>query len=431
MKKLKPFQIEGVKFLMQHPRALLADEMGLGKTLQSIAAFRASGFQTALIICPSTVKLGWRDELAECGLSSEVIESGRAVTPGQRVYIVNYDMVINDRLPALDGFAPDVLILDEIHKLKTMDSARTLAILGKGGRAHRSRYIWGLSGTPVLNRPIELFPILKTLYPKGMGNYGTYEKFAQRYCGAFFDGHALNCKGNSNLGELAANLSGFMLRRTQQEVLPDLPSATERTIRLGRTAVYAELDSVEFGILSRTTKESYISEKCSQLGDLATLCKVTARVKLPQVIEHLKDSCEKGKVVCFVHHREIGDEIAAACAELKPVFVRGGQSSDERRAAVTAFQGESQLLIGNIVAAGTGLDGLQFACHHVVFAEISWTPGEMSQAVARCVRMGQQFMTLVDYLVGEGTIEEAKLQVINRKEKVIEKIMERPRVELI
>ena len=429
MKTLKPFQKVGAKFLAMRQTALLADEMGLGKTLQAIAAFRVLKLKTALIVCPATVKLGWRDELVDAGYSNiHAIESGARFHCAD-IYVVNFDMVINGRLPIeMKDFCPDALILDEIHKLKTIDSARTLEILGKGGWAHRAKRVWGLSGTPVLNRPVELFPILKTLYPNGMGEYKTYEKFAQRYCGAFFDGHALNAKGSSNLDELAHQMSGFMLRRTQREVLPELPTYSLNIHRLEKTGEgYKELDKVEMDILSRTTKESFISEKMSQLGDLATLCKATALAKLPQVIEHIKSSLDTGeRVVVFVHHREVGDALANALGEFKPVFVRGGQSSDQRRAAIEAFQKDSQVLIGNIVAAGTGLDGLQKVCRRIVFAEISWVPGEMAQCICRCVRMGQRYMTLVDYLVAENTIEEAKLQVIFRKEKAITRLMTQP-----
>ena len=402
--------------------------MGLGKTFQAISAFSALDFKTALIICPSTVKLGWRDEFADVGVTDVgVIESGKTIC-GASIHVVNYDMVINGRIKPLHYFRPDVLILDEIHKLKAMDSSRTQEILGVDGWAHKAKYIWGLTGTPLPNRPVELFPILKTLYPKALGEYKTYEKYAYRYCGGHFDGHGLDAKGASHLDELAAQMSGFMLRRTQKEVLPELPQCITTIVRLERTAEYAALDQVELNILSRTTKESYINEKMSQLGDVALLCKATALAKLPQVIEHIQLRLETGeKVVVFVHHREIGDRIAEALPAYKPVFVRGGQTSDQRRSAVEAFQGhDSQLLVGNIVAAGTGLDGLQKVCHHIIFAEESWCPGDVTQAVCRLVRMGQEFMVTVEHLVGDGTIEDAMVQVRGRKSLGIGRVLTRP-----
>ncbi len=153
-KKLKPFQVHGSLFLQSNPHALLADEPGLGKTIQAIAAANYLSLKRVLVVCPASVRLGWRQELKECGATGlwDVISYEQAVKYHSEVHY--------DTLPSYDG-----LVLDEAHYLKTSDSKRTQAIFGGAGAARMRtlRARWALTGTPVLNRPRELWPILKNV----------------------------------------------------------------------------------------------------------------------------------------------------------------------------------------------------------------------------------------------------------------------------
>lgn len=430
LKTLKPFQKIGADFLAARYHALLADEPGLGKTVQAIAAAEQLGLKRMLVVCPASVRLGWRQELDEC----------LGVKRAQKWGIVSYNGAKNFTWPFpgnVDGEAAlDGIILDEVHFLKTPDSQRTQAIFGNGGGlARRARYKWALSGTPILNRPRELYPLLKTLASENIAPYNTFASYTQRYCGAYFDGRGLNTKGATHLDELARRLQGFMLRRTKAEVLPELPPKIITRVPLSVSEVdLAPIFAEEDLIANREAKLSSIHEDFSQLGDLARLLRLTGEAKVNATgafIEDLLETTEK--VVVFARHREVIKQLEIRFTErgFAPVVYHGGMSDAQKKAAVDVFKErpEVRVFIGQIQAAGTGINGLQDHCSTVVFAELSWVPGETGQAVDRCHRIGQTANSVNVYLLHvPGTLESAVLNVHDGKEKVIDRLMGVPDV---
>jgi SWI/SNF-related matrix-associated actin-dependent regulator 1 of chromatin subfamily A len=410
-KTLKPFQRIGAEFLAKRKHALLADEMGLGKTVTALAAVEAVGAKRVLIVCPASVRTNWAQEISECGAFGSFD-------------ILSY----NGAVKGLGGNW-DALILDEAHFLKTPDSQRTQAIFGnEKGLARRAHFIWGLTGTPVLNRPRELYPILKTLYTKGIEPYTTWEKFTQRYCGAFFDGRGINTKGASNIEELRKRMDGFMLRRTKAQVLPELPPriVAHPALELSKEEM-APIFEMESTIANREAYLSPTHEDFSQLGDMARLLKVTGVAKVKQVAAFVEDLLEtEEKVVIFARHRDVIKGLDQALGHYLPVSYHGGMNDEQKKTMVSRFVGEKdcQVFIGQIQAAGTGINGLQKVCSNVVFAELSWVPGEMAQAVDRCHRIGQTSDAVNVYLPHvPGTLESAMLQVQLSKNRVIEALV--------
>lgn len=416
-KTLKPFQQKGAQFLASTYHALLGDEPGLGKTVQAIAAVEVLKLQRILVVCPASVRLGWLQEINECLGSSW----------GWRVISYNEATKLSGKLVGSDE-KWDALILDEAHFLKTPESQRTQAIFGnRGGLARRARYIWCLTGTPVLNRPRELFPILKTLHP--LFSNMSFPTYADIYCGAFFDGRGMNTKGATNLDDLKKKLAPFMLRRTKEEVLPELPPKIISRVPLDVS--WADLKPVrdeEDAIGSRETRLSSIHEDYSQLGDMAHLLRLTGEAKVRTAAAFVDDLLETvGKVVVFAKHRNVMDLLAAELAgrHITAVQYHGGMNDGQKRAAVLDFQSRAEVFIGQIQAAGTGINGLQTVCSDVVFAELSWVPGEVGQAVDRCHRIGQVAASVNVYMLHvPGTLESAVLGVHDRKAKVIEHLMD-------
>jgi len=414
-KNLRPFQETGAQFLKSHYHALLADEPGLGKTLQAIAAAEMLGLKRILVVCPASVRLNWYQEIRECLGSIK----------GWRV--VSYNEMVLRRVSELSTF--HALILDESHFLKNIDSKRTQAIFkNKIGVARHCQYKWALTGTPILNRPVELYPLLKTLNPvfKNM----SFSKYGQRYCGSYFDGRAMNMRGASNLGELAGMLKGFMLRRTKLEVMPELPKRIISRVPLElKPSDLKLIEDAEREIGDRETYISSIRENYSQLGDLSHLLRLTGNAKIHTVVSYIKDLLETvKKVVMFAKHRDVIMQIGAQLNrhDIAVVYYRGGMSDSEKQDAVNLFRENPfyKVFIGNIQAAGIGINGLQDKCHEVVFAELSWVPGEMSQAIDRVHRIGQQAESVnVHVLHAPGTLESAVLAVNDGKTRVIDKLM--------
>src|SRR5918997_2989490 len=218
---LFPHQVEGVAFLLGRRRAILADDMGLGKTRQSIVALtEAAPTGPWLVVCPASVKRNWEREI-------------RIARPGDRVHVcgpqdppaVGYTgwVVINyDLLHKVDALLEDLpwagIVFDEAHYLKNHTSqrskhARELVAAAPNAVVHL------LTGTPLTNRPRDLFPLLQLVgHPMGR----SFLSFAKRYCAAEHNGFGWVTDGASHLAELRTQLHGVMLRRTKDAVL-DLP----------------------------------------------------------------------------------------------------------------------------------------------------------------------------------------------------------------
>ena len=414
MKKiLKTFQQIGSSFLQEHPHALLADNPGLGKTLQVIDAAEKLGFQRIIVVCPASVRMNWYAEIEACGANET------------SWHVISYEQAC--KLELRDDYAPDLLVLDEVHFLKTPTSKRTQAIFGnEKGLARRARYKWCLTGTPVLNRPRELYPVLKTLASECIAPYDTFNRFAQRYCGAYYDGRSINTRGASRLDELAARLTPFMLRRTKADVMPELPAKIITRIPLKLTP--AEMLGVVVAETEIGDREAFVSsamENFSQLGDASHLLHVAGLAKVDEVVKFVKDLLEtEDKVVVFMRHREVGARICAAFAG-NAVLYQGGMSDMGKQHAIDLFVNDPgiRVFIGNIQAAGTGINGLQQVASSVVFAELDWVPGVMSQAVDRLHRIGQTASAVNVYLLhAPGTLESAVLGVNNAKGRVLDKL---------
>ena len=265
---LYPFQRAGVEYALPRKDVLIGDQPGLGKSPQAIVVQNATGARFHLIVCPASLKENWRREvlawttipnltvgIAEASyvekVEDGVYKSGarasqtkyrnvthRDVWPDTDVVIINYDIL--DRFKELiHERLWDQLTCDECHALKTDTSRRTLFVLGGTDQKTRGEdgklYWWSainarkrvfLSGTPMLNRPIELWPMIHSFDPNGLGkNKRSYE---YKFCG----GHSIGIgnktrfdnSGATHLEELGAALrESFMVRRLKAEVLPELP----------------------------------------------------------------------------------------------------------------------------------------------------------------------------------------------------------------
>lgn len=197
-----PFQRAGIVYAKDRPATLFADEMGLGKTIQAIGTWNCDDtIRKTLVVCPATLRLNWRREFERWAVRPVrvlVVNGGKpADFPAYAdfdVLVVNYDVVAKHRV-RLDAFAWDLLIVDEVHFAKNPKAARTKAIFGdydrKGNRTAepiRARRKLFLSGTLIVNRPLEAWTVVRELDPTGLGK--SFFGFAKRYTDAHQTGTA-------------------------------------------------------------------------------------------------------------------------------------------------------------------------------------------------------------------------------------------------
>lgn len=431
MAELYPFQVEGTEFLKNRKVALLADDMGLGKTAQAIHAVKALKALRVLVVCPASVKYNWRSEFKLWGINDrtfQIVEGRFAeIDSKANVIIINYDLIHSPRIyHQLIDLTFGVGIFDESHYMKGRNSKRTKAVLLRGGIASRCVYKWFLTGTPVLNRPIELYPLLKATKPDAIYPFTSYSAYAKRYCGGYFDGYQYNDRGASHVDELAKRLkdSGFMLRRLKSEVLKDLPPKVFQVlpVHLEDRKFYEKRN---FTFKKGEVKRLKLADIAGgDLGEIAKLRHQLAVDKFPTIRDHLKDLFEiKEKVVVFCHHRAMISMLAEEFKNKRPAIVQGGIDAQEKFLEVQRFQTDKscRLFIGQTQAAGVGLT--LTASDIAVFAEIDWVPGNIFQAVDRIHRIGQDRGVLIQFFVIEDSLEDYMLQQVVFKKDTIEKLI--------
>lgn len=428
-----PFQRAGVEFALQAIEqwgaCLVADDMGLGKTIQGLCIANALGVERVLIVCPASLRINWQREAAKWLLWAHVS-------------VISYEGAAKEYDPSDRPTAPVVwplVIYDEAQYMKNPAAKRTLACLEIPARKRVF-----LSGTPVTNRPIELWPILRGIDPKA---WGSRHDFGVRYCAAKMQRMKVRTKhgakwtnvwdysGASNLVELQRRLrSTVMVRRLKKDVLKDLPPKVRQIIEIPAKGQSIPADLLRaIGVIAKLRHKAHTPDEVRQLKEaqavaLERMSKVRheqALAKVPAVVEHVRELLESvDKVVVFAHHRDVIAQLHDALTDFRPSLVVGGQGDLIKQKNVDEFQTvpECRVFIGQIQAAGVGLT--LTAASTVVFAELDWTPGNMAQCEDRCHRIGQKDSVLVQHLVLEGSLDARISKALLRKQQVIDQTLD-------
>ncbi|AFU87299.1 putative DNA helicase [Caulobacter virus Magneto] len=495
---------------------LIADPPGLGKTIQAIGVSNAiKKIRRVLVVVPASLKENWRREwLLWCskGLSVGIAETRYRETvrdgfykngkprfkkvvhprwwPKTDVVIINYDIL--ERFSKEIHEQPwDLLVCDECHAIKTPDSGRTIFILGGEQMDARAKAavrkkrkeanaaeikkaeaenrepvladIWFnpvdakrrvfLSGTPMMNRPIEMWSIVKAFDPDGLGK--SYNDFGYRYCDGWFDNTrgkhgAYNFTGASNLEELGYRLrSTFMVRRNKREVLPELPpkfrqivlldspeirevvaredelsqalKLYEATVLAGENETEDQRD-IRLGLSILETAQRYGFDKAvGQDGDpdkpnsralnldyaaavlglappavavlfeeIAAVRRELGMAKLPAIIPWVKNFLDGGdKLILFAYHSDVVKALAEALADYNPAMIYGGTPVNKRQLQVDKFQDDESCRVIVCNLQAAGVGFTMTRAHDVAFAEGDWTPTLIEQAEDRACRIGQ------------------------------------------
>ena len=384
--------------------------MGLGKTV--VAALDL--VPPAVVVCTAAMKYTWLAELNlwRPGLKVQVIDTPRTkIDKTADVHIVNYDIAGKVKLPW-----PETLVVDEAQKIKTPTAKRTKVVLGMASAAERVRF---LSGTPMLSRPAELFPILSTLGAVS----SNWDRYTRRYCAAWeTPWGSRDVSGASNLDELAKIVAPVMLRLTKKQVAPQLPSKTYRIVALSGDVTSREVDFLDYLDHNLELPKNPVAFQA-----ISDIRRVHAERKLPQAIDYIKDLLDQSdkdfKLVVFAHHRASVEGLSAALKAYGVVTVMGGMSAQSIQDSVNAFQnsGKVRVFVGNLQAAGEGLT--LTAAHHVVIVEPSWVPGEIHQAADRCHRLTTKFPVTVDLLTVQGSIDARMLFRVLEKTETIDQVI--------
>ena len=430
---LRPYQRAGVSYLEQMPAAIMGDEMGLGKTLQSIAAVRNS--LPCLIVCPLIAKSVWLREIKKAlpHRSVTILDSKLSKFTRQDLdadfLIINYDNLAKWS----DTFAMmsfQSLIADEAHYLKTPKAKRTKEVAAIAARTPKRLMV---TGTPVLNRPIELYSLLQILDLDAEIEPGGFWRYVEQYCGGYINRFSGNyeTKGASNLTRLHNLVAPYMLRRLKADVLQDLPpkqlSKMEWDIAFKDLAEYryAATDFVSwYAEKHPELTRDEIERKPLGLMQLGALRQLSTAAKVPGMVELLANSFvpEGKKAIIFSDYR---DPLASMHASFpgQSVILWGGQTQKEREEAERRFQEDPDCLFcfGQTRAAGVAVT--LTAADTAIFLTVPWTPGEFSQASDRIHRIGQtRAVNIVVPIVTD--IDQALYDVVASKDQVINQLVD-------
>jgi len=470
-----PYQKAGIAYALKLGNALIADEPGLGKTIQAVGVSNAlPDARRILIVVPASLKINWTREFEKWdtkGLSVGRVTDGKPESwPATDVVVINFDL-IEKHYGRLTVQPWDMLVIDEAHALKNEDANRTRAILGHGSGKKRipgipaKRKLF-LTGTPILNRPAEIWPLAHALDPEFFSHK---MQFQARYCNGHQTDFGWSAKGASNLSELNRQLRArIMVRRRKSQVLKDLPPKTRQIIELDQPALaahnnaFSKLNAAN-EVLSRLfrqrnelikdyrgntdesaqAKERYrqqakalAKEARTAFWQMSQVRKDTSLAKVPQVMDLIKTSLDNGKLILFCHPSEVVDAYVDA---LKTHFkkqagkngtpaniavITGKTPNNKRQVEVDRFQQDEhcQVFIGTIGAAGTGWTLTEAST--VLFAELDWVPGNMNQAEDRAHRIGQKDHVLVYHTAVEGSIDTQMIRRLIEKQKTIDEALE-------
>lgn len=440
------FQKEAIGFLAaREGKGLVAFDMGLGKTICAIAWLKHSGFLPAVVVCPASIKENWRREIDKFSdLSSQVLYSKDALEPGRDVYVLNPDI--------LDRFAFEdarTVIFDESSYYKSSSSKRFKLARALSARAES---VVLLTGTPILNRPKDLWSQTQLYAPK---LFPSFYYFAMKFCDGkkrhIGDKEFWDFNGASNLGQLKAKMRNSWIRRTKEEVLSELPAKqriTQLVSLFDRSAYEREVKPVVeklrklredrqkmLDLAPEAQEQAFLADaeaklkrsklRGLELAEIEKLRQATVKHKLPAVADFVETLLEsEEKVIVFAHHHVVIDALRAELSGFKPLKIDGRDPTESRMFVVDEFQKnpEARVLVGSIQAAGYGLN--LTAARVCVFAELSWNPSELEQCEARLHRIGQTGRVISYYLVAARTIEERMAKLLDAKLKVIKGITE-------
>lgn len=410
-----PYQIEAARWLAERESSLLGDSPGLGKTGSAIRAADIMGANNILVVCPASVRVQWGREFERFSpLDRPMQVCMPADLPNlSGVVILFYDHAVK-HLKHLMSVRWDCLILDECHHLKSRyvvgkktSGYRTRAIYGAGDRFPGLITVCGrvvrLSGTPAPNHAGELWTHVRSA---GLTKMPFWD-WTFHFCNGFDSEHGFRFTSHKNTEELKAILAPFMLRRSKAEVQPDLKEPTFEIVTVARSDAalapefraqipqLAQADEELQQALDSAGPRHEIDILESTASSLATLRRYTAMCKLPAIAEQIEEDLSSGgiqKLVVFAIHKVAIHWLAEKLKHFHPVTLTGETPAAKRQEAIDRFQKDPacRLFLGNIDAAGTGIDGLQNVCDEAIYVEQGWVPSQNLQAIMRLCRIGQK-----------------------------------------
>ena len=413
--------------------ALIGDQPGLGKTIETLAWLTLHpDIKPALVITLATIKKNWYREIQKWmpNTTIQILDQGKdKIDKKADIVIINYDLIwrkgIEEQL--IKRKFP-IIVYDEVTAIKEPSSKRTKTAKKLGKRAE---FNIGLSGTPILNRPIEFFNILNLIDPK---QFPSQFKFGMRYCNGYHNGFGYVFKGSSRTDELREQIKPLMIRRLKEDVLTELPAKSRRNIYIDMPGKYYQdylaaennlvetLQALPSGKVSQEYEDSrmWLLSKLNYLRHVVGLSKAEAA---EEIIKNFVESDEK--LVVFAHHHDVMDLIDEYLTKnkIKHVTVDGRTDSKNRQPAIDEFQTDPDCMVF-VASTAMGMGITLTAASNALFVERQWTPGIEEQMEDRLHRIGQTGSVLIHYMLIENSIDEKMDRLVENKRSILNEVVD-------
>lgn len=439
--ELRDYQMEGFCWLARLAHwgvgACLADQMGLGKTLQALAVILRNAHEgPTLIIAPTSVCMNWVSEAQKFAPTLNIIQFSGANRQKLLDSLQPLDMLVcsygllqqEEVAQMLSGVQWQTIVLDEAQAIKNMTTKRSQAAMNL-----KSNFKLLTTGTPIENHLGELWNLFRFINP---GLLGSFESFNQRFATPiekYQDKLARN--------KLKKLIQPFLLRRTKNQVLEELPSRTEILlhVELSREekAFYEALRRQAISKLTETDADAGKKhlQVLAEIMKLRRACcnpsLVMPDTELPssklqlfgEVLGELLENRHKALVFSqFVDHLHIIRDYLQHQG-INYQYLDGSTSVAERKKRVDAFQaGSGDVFLISLKAGGTGLN--LTAADYVIHTDPWWNPAVEDQASDRAHRIGQQRPVTIYRLVAKDTIEEKIVQLHQHKRDLADSLLE-------
>lgn len=398
-------------------------------TVQALTTVKELDGFPALVICPASLKINWaREAHKHFGMKAKILtgtKSERWDGKMPQLVVANYD-ILKDRIIELSALRFKSVVADEGHYLQNRSSKRTRCVRGLMKDAE---FAFVLTGTPITNRPADLWPILNMLRP---GLFGSFMEFCQKFARPKKRPWGWTFDGAKNLPELHELLTEhLMVRRRKCDVLKDLPAKRRIVVPLDVTnrKQYEGAKKDFIGWLAKHAPEKLSSaERAKGLALANHLKQLIGKLKIPAVVEWTNNFLEESgdKIILFAYHRDVIETLCEAFGDAA-VKVYGGLTDKRRQAAFDAFNASDsvRVMVGQIESAGQG-----WSCRSTstcAFAELDWRASLIDQATDRThgVQRGVEGKHSTNFfLLAHESIEEALARAIERKQKIARAVVD-------
>lgn len=450
----KPTQLDGAVFLANRRRAMLADLPRCGKTGSAVIASDYILANDILVITTSSgcgvLRRGF-EEWSPFGRKIQVLTGGGKLRDDTQVCVVSWGMIIQPAIRAqILKRRWQAIIPDEAHAAKNFETKRTQALYGTllndgADLATTSalvkpdtEVVWPLTGTPIPNCPLDVYPMLRALAPERLAadparewpDVTALSAFTERYCkmrpmkvGRSAWGKRINVfVEGRNLGELRARMEGFFLQRTQKDVgiLEPEYEIMPLDVRGANEAIAAL--SIDARQVLKAAEDGDTKSLEMHLGPLRRL---TGEIKAHAIVEAVVEEFDAGlnKIVLAYWHKDVGDILQAGLAKFSPARLDGATPKAVRTNMEQAFlrNPKCRVFLGQIQAAGEAID--LSAAQNLIFAETSPVPKDMLQMSLRVTNHSQQQRPLVRVATLDGSIDDALQRILMRKWAAIREVL--------